>query len=474
MDKSFEQGWNTASNLTGSEAAALTSEHYVQNVANAIQKLSDDLYALNAPTQASKINGGFMAEAWHADTFNVNAAVKNSPHRATRLGVNTLNSVDIDTNFGKTYSSKYMATAEKTAAAQGKLDLTTRQPAYAGQDPLVPKDQLEDVKKTAHNRSLKNTGSRPEVARSYHEVEKHATDRISDGKVTSDPLTKKESTKLDKDVKKGKLDLDERGVSTQKRIEAEDVLRNAVGAGLMSAAINAALAVAPDIVEELTQYFKNGEVNPKEFQRVGLKALSAGSDGFLKGSLSSTFVILCQSGKLGESLIKASPDVIASLVVITLCTIEDGVRLALGNLNAREMGGHLVDNAVVTLSFLGAMKIGGTLGQSIAPELPIVGYLIGSAIGCGIALTYGMVKKPLIAFCRDSGFTNFGLVEQDYTLPEEALKDMGVELADIEVASIETASIEYANLAPDPSEVPAFKMIRRGVFSFNKIGYVYQ
>lgn len=52
-----------------------------------------------------------------------------------------------------------------------------------------------------------------------------------------------------------------------------------------------------------------------------------------------------------------------------------------------------------------------------------------------VAVVYNIGKKKLISLCVEAGFTCFGLVEQDYELPEEIL--------------------------------------RRGIIGVNKIGYVF-
>lgn len=58
-------------------------------------------------------------------------------------------------------------------------------------------------------------------------------------------------------------------------------------------------------------------------------------------------------------------------------------------------------------------------------------------------------KNKLISFCKDSGFTCFGLVDQNYAVPEELLKEMGVETAQIGRAQIERSSVDA--LVSEPS-----------------------
>jgi len=53
---------------------------------------------------------GYVAEEFHAGTFNLEAIRQGSAHRAFTLQDNGYGSVDIGTNFGKQYSWKYANT----------------------------------------------------------------------------------------------------------------------------------------------------------------------------------------------------------------------------------------------------------------------------------------------------------------------------------------------------------------------------
>ena len=148
------------------------------------------------------------------------------------------------------------------------------------------------------------------------------------------------------------------------------------------------------------------------------------------------------------------------------------------------MGSSFVESVIVSAGFIVGLKvgqqIGGAIGQAIGVAIPGLGYAIGSLIGCTCAVVYQVGKKQLISFCVDTGFTCFGLVEQDYQLPEEVLNDMGLDLAEIDYTPIETAQIERTEL-PDMSDIDRadletvdIKMVRRGIIGVNKVGYIVQ
>ncbi len=86
-------------------------------------------------------------------------------------------------------------------------------------------------------------------------------------------------------------------------------------------------------------------------------------------------------------------------------------------------------------------------------------------------------KRQLVSFCVDTGFTCFGLVEQDYQLPDDILYDMGLDVADIDYTPIDETRLDSTEISDlidiDIAELETveLKMVRRGVVSVNKVGY---
>ena len=127
-------------------------------------------------------------------TFNIDAVEKGSEHRAWTLHSTENGSVDIDTNFGKQYSSKYMATPEKTAAAQATFDRDAGVPKYHGQERLAPSDHLKGAIEEANRQAGRNILTRPEISESNAETAAHLTDSVADSEgVASKELTTKEA-----------------------------------------------------------------------------------------------------------------------------------------------------------------------------------------------------------------------------------------------------------------------------------------
>ena len=72
-------------------------------------------------------------------------------------------------------------------------------------------------------------------------------------------------------------------------------------------------------------------------------------------------------------------------------------------------------------------------------QIPVLGYMIGSFMGSAVAsLTFDYGYRRAISFSVDTGFTIFELVDQDYEMPEEVIKIMGIDTFDYETFDVET------------------------------------
>ena len=211
---------------------------------------------------------------------------------------------------------------------------------------------------------------------------------------------------------------------------------------------------------------------------MGKKGISAGAEGFLRGSISSALLIMCESGALGEALKVISPTLLGTVVALVLQTTKNSILVAAGKMTAQQMGAAFVDMVVVSGGYLVGAHIGGIIGQALGFQLPVLGYLLGSLIGTSFCVIYNIGKKKLISFCVDTGFTCFGLVEQNYELPEDVLHEMGVETIEIPRTRIETTEIPRiaigaAEIKKADYETIDITVLRRGVIGVNKVGYVF-
>ena len=150
--------------------------------------------------------------------------------------------------------------------------------------------------------------------------------------------------------------------------------------------------------------------------------------------------------------------------------------LRLYRLSKSPRGIDVVSLTLGNSGFLVGQKIGIAIGTLLNFQVPVVGYLIGSLIGTAFSVVYQIGKKKRISFCVDSGFTCFGLVDQDYSLPVSVLKGLGIDVIDIPRTEVPTTNLQRtevrSQLSSTPLETINISMIKRGIISVNKVGNI--
>lgn len=472
------KGWEFASGIMGTDIAARMGESYVNAVEVAIKQLENNIN--NHQYRNLRIGQlqGYMLEEWGAETFNVDAVAAGSKDRASVLHSTLKDSVDIQLDSGEMYSAKSYATAAKTAKAQARFNSDTSQASYHDQGRLVPSDQFPDAKVVAHQQAQRNRLSREDVSKVYAETEKNLTDKISNCEgVESRRVSRKELEGIARESKEGKFRADEHGVTAKSTIKTEYLLKQAIKAGYTTAAITVAVQLAPEIYKAIDFLIKNGEIDLSQVKRVGEKGITAGAEGFLRGSIASSLLIMCESGALGDGFKGMNPTLLGTVVALVMQTVKNSILVAAGKMTTQQMGTAFIDTVIVSGGYLLGAHIGGLMGQVMGFELPVLGYLIGSLIGTSFCVIYNIGKKKLISFCVDTGFTCFGLVEQDYELPEDVMNELGIDTISIprtriERTDIPRVAIGTSEVVRSDYETIDITVLRRGVIGVNKVGYV--
>lgn len=126
----------------------------------------------------------------------------------------------------------------------------------------------------------------------------------------------------------------------------------------------------------------------------------------------------------------------------------------------------------------------GMLASTIASMIPFMqslttfAYMIGSFVGGLIGnFVFDISKQLFISLCVDKGLTFFGLVDQNYTLPDEVLNLIGVdkfEFKMFEFDEFEYDEFSYAQFDFNEFEYDRFEItpLKRGVIAVNKIAYI--
>ena len=504
----FQQGWDFIAYVMGVNTSTLSSEAYVGHIDDSIQKLVKDINSLDGTKQDAEILKGFVAEFWVADTFNIDAAVKRSGNRATVVGSTDFASADVSVDFGKDYSLKFYKNAKGSVDSQLKnfrqaynmyLSKTKMQnpltfeeylnthgylnnsndslmSIYKDQGRIIPADQLDEARTYLERKiateSSKEGASRKAVLKNYKETYKNLSDRIIDEEgVESRPLARDEAKEIAEIAKKGDYEAD---FNMNEIITSEYLLKEALKAGYSAALVSSVMQISPEIIKAIDYLVKNGELDVDQLNHIGMKTISAGAEGFLRGAVSSALTVACKSGKMGTAFMSVSPQLIGALTILTIDTIKNSILVAEEKMEPHEMGSIIAKEVIISTAALS----GGTIGQAINPALPVFGYMLGSLVGSVIAsLSIDIGEKCFLSFCTDTGFTCFGLVKQDYALPDAVLVEMGISTEQIEKTYIDISEVDKVK----PERIDVYRtryhtvdyyIVKRGIIGINKVGYV--
>ncbi len=505
----FERGYEFIALEALGTIWGMDSAKWINDVEAAIEELysamnSYDHYKATAAAQESL--KGFLAEEWTVGTANVDAAVKRLPLEGARLNSHDLGSADIKVGEDL-YQLKYIADPKNAARklattlndayksrAKSYRDLTfeewTKLEGFEGRGPsellysnmkaLVPPEVLEGAKLYALKRieRARQRGLSGEVER-WTKVHDELTDRIRtiDG-VESRPAT---NAKIrDKAVRVSnneRLKPTDDGLTTDKLIENRAILQYALKAGASSAAIGAALKIAPEIYRAIDYLIQEGELDDDHLRSIGVAAYDGAATGFITGSAASAITAGAGKGMFGQSVKSAvananGANVIAALVVLTVETCRDSYMVASGRKEPAEMASGLSQSLFKTVCGLA----GTSVAAAVAPEAAIpalIGSFVGAAAG-GLAFKSG--ASCVMRICSTSGFTFFGLVEQDYELPPELLRKLGVRGASVKTARVSRPNLSKPRFATGSVRNAGLHslgiaFVERNIVGVNKIGY---
>jgi len=427
-------------------------------------------------------------------------------------GRDGLGDPDLTTTDGSEYGSKYYKTAEESAKQQAKTvweryneyvadckrnsrepvsfeDYTKNlknpdknAPLYESQYRLIPSDQLEKAKAWLERRIDEEFGIRPDQVTRYKDALDKLTDRIksSDG-VESIPLSEAEAKEIAALLREGGFDPGDFGLTTEELIKWQNIMEQAYKAGLSAALISVVLEVAPELINIISGLIKDGKVDENDFKRLGFAALRGGSLGYVRGTVAAALTISCKAGKLGESLKSVDPSIIGAITALAMNAIQNAVLVSFGRMTKHEYANRCIQDLTVTscaMAFGTAFQAAfGSFLQTLLPQLPVLGFMLGSFVGSAVgSFIYNTAYKCAISYCIESGCTFFGLVEQDYELPLDVLRELGakvIEYKKVSLEPLEFARIEVKQLTPKPLKPHGIgiTVLRRGVIGVNRIGY---
>lgn len=391
LEKSIESGRSKDTWFVGevkkatSHMSTQESVRYLQSLDSALASANESLYN-TLYTKAGTINmnphlDGFIAEQWHAQTFNLNAEAAGSSYRAKVLEPSgngyTKNSVDIEIIDGngkvvKRYQSKYCKNAENTAQAFENGD-------YRGQQKLVPEGQEIDIAK------------------------KTTTVIESPDGVTSQALPKSRAKELQKEAQSGKWN-----ELNWNEYQMKDV---AVGIGKQagqSAVLGAAIGVGFDVAQKAW----NGErINGEDVVKT---AISTGTDFGVKAAAAGALKVGVEKGFV-KVIPKGTPaGTIANIVHVGIENAKVIGKMVDGEYTFKEGLDKMEQNTVATMAGIATGAKGAAIGAAVGMVFgPIgaamggciggtVGYMAGSKVGKAVVQGAQKIRKKTRDFIRSA------------------------------------------------------------------------
>ncbi len=498
----FSEGYEFFVNHSGAYLAGQNADGYVGRINEEILKLTDSLNGMQGfKTPIEQLKGN-VAEFWHAGTYNINAAVNDSANRASVVGSNEYGSVDVSTSWGDNYGLKYNKDGATSARQQAKSifekfkeyesaggkdsfekycndrniseDSIIHDPVYSGQMRLIPSDQVQDATKWLERKIAENMSTRPEQVKRYQETLDFLRSKIEDSKGnTSIELTTDDARKLAQMSKDGDFNPSEWGLTTEELVGFKNVMQQAFKAGLTSAIVAMVLKTAPEVMNAISHLLETGSIDIEQYKRIGISAAKGAAEGFICGAISGSLVTCCEAGLMGGAMKSVDPTVIGMVTVVAFDAIKNSYKVAKGEMTRYEMTNYLVRDLFVGTCGL----VVGSATQYII-RIPILGYMIGSFIGSTIgSFAYQIGNSAIMSFCVDTGFTMFGLVDQNYRLPKDVMREIGIEVFEYESFDYERFEIptfEIDRFEPNRFEVDTIdiRFLRRGVIGVSRIGYI--
>lgn len=537
-DEDFNSGfnWFLKENdvVFGSDSAAKTCSEIKKEIQNMLDSLNSDVYG--SKKRLGTLQGD-MAEYYFTRIFNLKAKASGSLYRADVLRSTELGSVDVviyktDVHgnaipgTATPYSLKYYKSGKGAASQQARsfggeyratlsrkmksdpsitpenykfddflkehdLDnkgISEETLLYGDQVRLIPKAKMTSAKKSLADLIKKETNA--ERRQNLQKVYDLITDIMNspDGKVGDIKLTRTKSEEIARAARKGNLDMDKLGLGFDDVLTNRIIWEKSLKTGYISACITLAIDLAPQLIDIIQQLIEKGFINEGSFDLGG--GLNDAASSFVVGTLTSAITFHASRESLLSSI---TPEMISFMVMMCYTSIATTIKGYKNNFPENVIASQLIQNGyVLTWTYVGASLIGPEIakgvgyliGEAIGTvgnlAIPIVSQLLGTLIGAVIGgLSYKWLYNLSISLCVEKGYTFFGLVKQDYTIPEPLHKFLINDCINLkkEVISdgISLDSIQLNPITEEPighGERILKMILERQVVGINQIAYV--
>ncbi|MGI3745862.1 MAG: hypothetical protein ACRYF8_10225 [Janthinobacterium lividum] len=348
------------------------------------------LTKVSSTAQNAAIKGGFAAESWHAESFNLDAILKDKGVRAftdnfsnTPLGRNDMTH-DIVVMRGDDQLLGAQLKYFKNAEATQKAFRSTKDGVHAYKDSdlfLGPSDQIEGVRLSAERDVLRNQQTRPEVSRAAEKVRDNTSGQLDVDGVQSSSLSKREAEHLGTANKTGQELHDNLQTGYLNKATIQQSLRAAGSAAVITTVIAGSINTF-----QFIKQVKDGHITAEQATlRILENTVIAAGDSALKAGVASASVSVAARSMPGlftgtlfqRSLANGG---VASAAVCAVDLVQCLVMFSAGKMTAQEMETRTGKNLFQTCAGVVGASVGATVGAIGGPAGALVGSLIGGLI----------------------------------------------------------------------------------------------
>lgn len=348
------------------------------------------LAKVSSTAQNAAIKGGFAAETWHAESFNLDAILKDKDVRAftdnfanTPLGRNDMTH-DIVVMRGDDQVLGAQLKYFKNAEATQKAFRSTKDGVHAYKDSdlfLGPSDQIEGVRLSADRDVLRNQQTRPEVSRAAEKVRDNTGGQLDVDGVQSTPLSKREAEHLGTASKTGQELHDKMQTGYLNKATVQQTLRAAGSAAVITTVIAGSINTFQYIKQ-----VKDGQITAEQATlRILENTVIAAGDSALKAGVANASVSIAARSMPGlftgtlfqRSLANGG---VAGAAVCAVDLVQCLVLFSAGKMTAQEIETRTGKNLFQTGAGVVGASVGATVGAIGGPAGALVGSLIGGLI----------------------------------------------------------------------------------------------
>lgn len=382
-----------------SHMSAEKSAEYLRGLDEAIDKVNEETRK-TILTKSGAVNqnphlDGLIAEQQHANSFNLNAKANGGENYAEVLRSNGKDSVDVviknkNGQVVQKYQMKYCDTAEATVKA-------IKGGNYKDQTIVVPEEQLEYVKSKLPGYKIVSS--------------------ISDGKTSSNTLSKEEIKEMQEKAQKGGSFLEKDWSSYSTKDIAFGIGKQTAVAGLQGVAIGAGMDI-------ITKLWNDEEIDGKEVVETALKS---GADFGVKTAVAGAIKTASEKGVLAV-IPKGTPaSTFTSIAFVGVECAKTFAKVATGEMTVNEGIGAVQETAGacvagIVASTAAGKAVGAALGTVFGPVGTAIGGFVGSTVGY---IAGSKIGQAVVKGAKKIGSAVVNAVKKAASGVKEGIKALG-------------------------------------------------